>query len=309
MIDITLIGTAALFPLPDRALTAVQLSVNGRTILFDAGEGTQAAAKKADISLMKTDIIALTHFHGDHIFGLPGILQTMCSMGRTEKLYFVGPEGMKEALTPILQLAGWTSFEIVLMEIPKEGINLNSLSKGWPEGCVLSAFPTEHRVSSQGYVFSLNRKAKFMHEKAKEMGIPNNMWGLLQKGKSVEVNGRTILPEEVMGEKRKGLKFVFSGDTAACDALISEAKDADLLILEGTYGEDEQAQLAIDHGHMNFRQAAEVAQKAQVKELWLAHYSQMIEDPEMYKANAQAVFKNTVCGKDGMKTTLQFEKE
>lgn len=309
MIDITLIGTAALFPLPERALTSIQLSVNGRTILFDAGEGTQTAARKAGISIMKTDIIALTHYHGDHIFGLPGILQTMCSMGRTEKLYITGPEGLNEAMEPILKLGGWTSYEIVLVEMPKEGLNLSSLIKGWPEGAILSAFPTEHRIPSQGYCFTLNRKAKFMHEKAKALGVPNNMWGQLQKGNSVEVNGRTVSPAEVMGEKRKGLKFVYSGDTATCDALILESVDADLLILEATYGENEQAQLAADHGHMNFRQAAEVARSAQAKELWLAHYSQMIENPELYKANAAAVFENTVCGKDGMKTTLQFDKE
>lgn len=309
MIDITLIGTAALSPLPGRALTAVQLSLNGHTILFDAGEGTQSAARGAGISLIKTDLIALTHYHGDHIFGMPGLLQTMCSMGRTETLYITGPEGLKEALAPILELAGWTSYEIVLMEMPKEGLALSTLVKGWPEGAVLTAFSTEHRVPSQGYQFNLNRAPKFMPKKAKELGVPTNMWGLLQKGQSVTVGERTVTPDEVMGEARKGLKFVYSGDTCACDSLISAAEGADLLILEATYGEDEQAQLAAGHGHMNFRQAAETAKKANAKELWLAHYSQMIENPDAYLKNASEVFENTVCGKDGMKTTLQFEKE
>ena len=125
----------------------------------------------------------------------------------------------------------------------------------------------------------------------------------------MQAGDKTILPEQVMGEARKGLKFVYSGDTHACDSLISAAQGADLLILEGTYGENEQAQLAVDHGHMNFAQAAEAARQAKAKEMWLAHYSQMIEEPEMYLENAQAVFPNTVCGKDGMRTTLQFEKE
>jgi len=309
MINITLIGTAALFPLPNRALTAVQLSVNGHSILFDAGEGTQSAAQKAEISLLKTDLIALTHYHGDHIFGMPGLLQTMCSMGRTEPLYITGPEGLEEALDPLLKLVGWTSYEIVLIKMPEEALSLSSLVNGWPEGATLSAFKTEHRVSSQGYAFTLKRAPRFMPKKAKELGVPTNMWGLLQKGQSVQVGETVVLPKQVMGEERKGLKFVYSGDTAACDTLLSEAKDADLMILEATYGENEQAQLAIDHGHMNFQQAAEVAKKANAKELWLAHYSQMIEKPEMYLANAKEVFENTVCGKDGMKTTLQFEKE
>lgn len=125
----------------------------------------------------------------------------------------------------------------------------------------------------------------------------------------MQVGGVTVLPEQVLGEARKGLKFVFSGDTAACDPLLEAAEGADLLICEATYGENGQAQLAVDHGHMNFAQAASVAAKAGAKQLWLAHYSQIIEDPQAYLPNAVEIFPDTVCGQDGMSTTLQFEKE
>ena len=119
MIDVTLLGTSALLPLPDRALTSALLTLNGRSILFDCGEGTQSAARKAGVSLMKTDLIALTHYHGDHIFGLPGLLQTMGVMERAEPLFITGPEGVREELAPILKLAGPTGYEIRLIELPK----------------------------------------------------------------------------------------------------------------------------------------------------------------------------------------------
>ncbi|MBQ7486306.1 MAG: ribonuclease Z [Clostridia bacterium] len=307
MINITLIGTSALMPLPGRALTSVLLTCSGHAILFDCGEGTQSAARKAGVSLMKTDIIALTHYHGDHIFGLPGLLQTMSSLGRTEKLYITGPAGLADALEPIMKLTGWTPFEIVQMEMPADGLALREL--GWPFGAKLSAFRTEHRVPSQGYCFTLSRAGKFMPQNAKDLGVPMNQWGLLQKGQCVQVGETTILPEQVLGAPRKGLKFVFTGDTALCDSLISAAYGADLLISEATYAENEQAQLAVDHGHMNFAQAAEAAAKADVKELWLAHYSQMIENPNAYIGNATEIFPGTICGQDGMSTTLVFENE
>ena len=307
MIDITLLGTAALVPLPERALTSVFLKCAGHSILFDCGEGTQTSARKTGVGLMKVDMIALSHYHGDHIFGLPGLLQTMCSMGRTEPLYLTGPEGLCEALEPVLKLVGWTSYEIRLIELPPEGLRLEELNSGWPYEAVLSAFRTEHRVSSQGYCFTLERAGKFFPQKAKDLGVPPNQWGLLQKGQSVRVANTIVLPEQVLGEPRKGLKFVFSGDTASCETLVNAAKDADLLICEGTYGENDQAQLAIDHGHMNFAQAADVARTAGARQLWLAHFSQLMEDPQDYLVNATHIFPNTLCGETGMSLLMQFE--
>ena len=177
MIDITLIGTAALLPIPERALTAVLLTCGGRSVLFDCGEGTQTAARKAGVSLMKTDLIALTHYHGDHILGLPPLLQTMCSMGRTEPLAVAGPEGLAHAMAPILQLAGWVTFEIRLLELPPEGLALRTLSANWPVGARLTAFPTAHKIPSQGYCFTLPRAGSFLPQKARALGVPVQYWG------------------------------------------------------------------------------------------------------------------------------------
>lgn len=308
MIDITLLGTSSMMPLPERALTSVFLSCDGHSILFDCGEGTQTAARKAGVSLMKTDMIALTHYHGDHIFGLPGLLQTMHSMGRTEPLYITGPEGLTDALRPLLTLAGTLAFEIITVLIPDGGLELDTVLKGFKHGAKLAAFKTEHRVASRGYVFTLSRPGRFMPEKAQALGVPETQFKLLQRGQSVEVDGKTVFPDQVLGAPRKGLKFVFSGDTAYCDTLTEAAKDADLAVFDATYAEDEQADIAYEHGHMNFRLAAEAASKANVKQLWLAHYSQMIKDPLEYLDKTKKIFENTVCGYDGLSATLVFEE-
>lgn len=306
MIEITLLGTAALFPIPARALTSVFLSCAGHSILFDCGEGTQTAARRASVSLMKTDIIALTHYHGDHILGLPGIFQTLTIMDRTETLYVTGPPGLQDFLEPILKLTGKTSYEIKSLEIKSGSLKLAELVKGWEFEARLSTFKTEHRVPSQGYCFTLERAGKFFPEKAKNLGVPINQWKILQKGQSVQVGERIILPAEVLGEPRKGLKFVFSGDTTPCETLQEAAANADLFICEGTYGKNEDAQMANEYGHMNFAQAAEIAKRANVAELWLTHYSQRILEPEKFLPNAKAIFENTICGRDGMSKILRF---
>ena len=308
MLDVTLLGTAALMPIPDRALTAATLTCAGRTILFDCGEGTQTAARRAGVSLMKADVIALTHYHGDHIFGLPGLMQTMEVFGRTQPLTVVGPAGLRAALRPILELAGHTGYPVRLAELPEGGICMRQLAGGWPEGARLTAFETAHRVVSQGYSFTLDRVGRFRPERARALGVPVNQWSLLQRGQSVLTDGGTVTPGDVLGPPRRGLKFVFTGDTARCDSLVEAARGADLMICEATYGENEQAVMAAEYGHMTFAQAAEVARRACVRRLWLAHYSQMVEDPRACLPNATEVFEDALCGEDGMSLTLQFEE-
>ena len=309
MITITLLGTAALLPLPERALTSVYLSCAGKSILFDCGEGTQTAARKAGVSLMKTDLIALTHYHGDHYFGLPGLLQTMGTLGRTEPLYITGPAGLEEALAPIRTLTDWIPFELRTLQIPAEGLRLASVFPGWPPQAALSAFSTLHRVPSRGYVFTLGRAGRFLPEKALSLGVPQRLWGALQKGERVCVNGREVLPQQVMSPPRRGLKVVFTGDTAPCESLVSAAADADLLISEATYASDADAEAAAQWGHMTFAMAAAAAKKANVRRLWLTHFSQKLKDPAADLANASAIFPNAVCGTDGLRCTLNFEEE
>ena len=303
MIDFTLLGTAATMPLPDRALSAAVLRCGGRTILFDCGEGTQTAARRAHVSLAKTDLIALTHYHGDHIFGLAGLLQTLNCLGRVEPLYITGPEGLSSALAPILALAGETQYEIRLVS---GEIKLAELNPAWSANAVLTPFATNHRVASAGYAFTLARFPKFLPEKAKALGVPVKYWGKLQRGESVRTENGEIMPDAVTGGGRKGLKIVFSGDTAPCDELTEGARGADLLVCDATYAEDSQLDMAELYGHSTFSQSARTAKAAGVKRLWLTHYSQMIEKPESYLENAREIFLFAECGYDGKTEAFTF---
>jgi ribonuclease Z len=308
MVDVTLIGTGGLMPLPERALASVFLKCQGGSILFDCGEGTQSAAQKAGVSLVNTDMIALTHYHGDHIFGLPGLLQTLQVKERTKPLVIAGPAGIEAALSPLLAAAGELPYEIRLTELTNETSGLNSVFPDFPMTAFITAFPTNHKVTSLGYVFTLERAGRFYPEKAEALGVPVNMRSELQKGNSVETENGVITPEMVLGEKRKGLKIVISGDTTECDSLVKYSENADLLVSEATFGENEQAELAAERGHMTFSQAARTAKKANVKKLCLTHYSPRVVEPAEYISNATDIFENTVCGTDGMRITLDFEE-
>ena len=306
MIELTLIGTGALMPLPDRALASLFLKVMGKSILFDCGEGTQSAAKKAGVNLQSVDLIALTHFHGDHILGLPGLLQSLSCFGRTQPLYITGPKGLFEELSPILSLCKEVLFEIRLIEIPEEGLNLSLV--GFPDTAQLSAFHTAHRVESQGYVFTLRRRGKFLREKADALLVPPVLRSKLQKGEAVSFDGRTVYPADVMSEERKGLKVVFSGDTGVCRTLTDAAGNADLLFCEATFSQDEHEEKANERGHMTFRQAARTAHEAHAKRLCLIHFSPRVTEPESFLSNATEEFENTFIGEDGMRFCLNFEE-
>jgi ribonuclease Z len=307
MITVTLLGTAATMPLPERALTSVLLSYDGRSILFDCGEGTQTAARKAHASLMKTDLIALTHYHGDHIFGLPGLLQTYACLGRSSPLWITGPDGLEEVLGTIMTLAGPLPYAVYALFLSDEKCILSDFLPGWSSRCSLTPFATKHRVPSFGYRFSLSRPGKFRPDAAATLSIPQQLWHVLQNGEPVTLgDGRTVCPEAVMGEERKGLSVVYSGDTAPCHALTEKALDTDLLICEATYGCDSDASHAAQYGHCTFSQAARTADDAHAKRLWLTHFSQIMETPEDCLPNAASIFPGAVCGTDGMSITLNF---
>lgn len=290
MINVTLLGTAALMPLPDRALSAATMSFDGHTILFDCGEGTQTAARKCGVSLMKVELIALTHYHGDHINGIPGLLQSMGCFGRTEPLTITGPSGLRQIMKSVLEMTGPQPYEIKLVEFLKEGMKLD----GWANEVLLSSFETNHRVTSIGYKLEIKRPGKFNKEEAEKLAIPQSYWGKLQHGETID----GFTPQMVLGQERKGIKVIFTGDTMPCDEIIENAKDADLMICDATYGEDEE--LAKKNFHCSFSQAEEMADKANVKRMWLTHYSQVNDDPENYPHKYE-------CGYDGKNIVLEFE--
>ena len=307
MLTATLLGTAATLPQPDRALSSAVFSVGGRHILLDCGEGTQLALHWHRISPMRITLIALTHYHGDHILGLPGLLQTMGTMGRTQRLTITGPEeGHAPILAAVLALADELPFPVEFLSMPEAGLPLHDLDPQWPMEATLTAFPTLHRIASQGYRLHLGRMRRLNTEKAAALGIPKRLWRTLQSGQSVTVDERIILPEEVCGPERPGLTAVFTGDTAPCDAVEAAARDADLLSMDATYPSEKHADKAALYGHSTFEQTAALAKRTGVKQLWLTHYSAMITSPQEHLPQAREIFPGTECGMDGMNRMLTF---
>ena len=311
MINVTILGTAGALPLPERALTAFTLSLKGRHILFDCGEGTQVALRRAGINFMKIDMIALTHYHGDHVFGLPGLLQTMNLNERTEPLYIAGPvrrPGTLDAeLDNILALTGRLEYELRLAEIGENGLELHKILPDWPEKAVLRAFKTEHRVLSQGYRFELARAGKFDASRARALSIPLKFWSPLQHGETVTDGDNIYTPDMVLGPERRGISVAFTGDTMFCDSAVKGAAGADLLISEATYGDPDQEETAAKWGHMTFSQAGRLAAAANVRDLRLVHFSQRINDPEEFLDSARAYFPEAKCGTQGEQLVLSYK--
>ena len=311
MLTITLLGTAATMPLPERALTVALAECGGHSLLFDCGEGTQTAARRAGVNLMKMDAICLTHYHGDHIFGLLGLLQTLGCQGRTRKLFLFGPAGLEPVWNAIRALTGPLPYPVEIQEMGNEPIALDKLddsASGWPAGAKLIPFKTRHRVPSCGYRLELPRAGRFLPEQAKALGVPVKDWKHLQHGETVEVDGKIIEPSQVLSAPRKGLNFVFSGDTAPCASLKKAAEGADLFICDATYPESAQEAQAKQYGHSTFEQGAKIAAEVGAKRFWLAHYSPMITDPVEFLPLAQAIFPAAECGFDGKQIILQYEE-
>ena len=311
MLTITLLGTAATMPLPDRALTAAVAECGGHSLLFDCGEGTQTAARRAGVNLMRLDAICLTHYHGDHIFGLPGLLQTLGCQGRTRPLTIFGPaEGMEPVWGAIRTLTGPQPYAIRAVPLGTDPVRLETLAPGWPVGAELLPFRTKHRVPSRGYRLDLPRAGRFDPARARALGVPVQQWRSLQRGEPVTLeDGTAIAPGQVLGAPRRGLRFVFSGDTAPCAALEQAAQDADLLLCDATYPDDAQQAQAKQYGHSTFRQDAELAARAGARRLWLMHYSPIITDPEAARPAAEAAFPSVECGVDGQQIILRYDEE
>ena len=247
MLDVCLVGTGGMMPLPRRWLTALMTRYNGSSLLIDCGEGTQVAIKEKGWSFKPIDVICFTHYHGDHISGLPGLLLTMGNADRTEPLTLVGPKGLERVVSALRVIAPELPFEIRYIEItrPEEVLELN--------GYRITAFKVNHNVLCYGYSLEILRQGKFSPERAKEQEIPLKLWNPLQKGQTIECDGKTYTPDMVLGPDRKGIKLTYTTDTRPTESILRNAKDSDLFICEGMYGEDDKADKAKGYKHMTFR--------------------------------------------------------
>ena len=302
MLNVTLLGCGGMMPLPERYLTSLLVRCAGHSLLIDCGEGTQVALRSAGLGFKAIDTICLTHFHADHIAGLPGLLLTIGNSGRTEPLRIIGPEHVGEVVKILRFLAPVLPFDVFCEEIKPKGRQF-----AWWD-CTLTAFPAEHKVPCFGYTLDLPRAGKFDPEKARAAEIPVQYWKVLQKGESVRVGKRVFEPSDVLGEARKGLKLAYCTDTRPLLSIAEKIFGADLAILEGMYGDPEKDGDAHEKEHMTMREAAELARAGFVKSLWLTHYSPSLEDPNEYTDTIREIFPETQMGGNGTNVELMFEE-
>lgn len=303
MLDICLLGTGGMMPLPYRWLTSLMVRYNGSSLLIDCGEGTQITIKEKGWSFKPISVICFTHYHGDHISGLPGLLLTMGNAERTEPLTLIGPKGLERVVNALRVIAPELPFPIIYREIngPEEEFHIN--------GYRLKAFRVNHNVLCYGYTLELDRAGKFQLEKAMELNIPKMYWSRLQKGEIITDGEMTYMPEMVLGTQRKGLKLTYCTDTRPTPSIVENARHSDLFICEGMYGEKEKEIKAKENKHMMFQEAARLAKEAEVKELWLTHYSPSLTWPEEYMKEVRDIFPASIAAKDRRSMELDFEKE
>ena len=290
-------------PLPYRWLTSLYVKYNGKVILIDAGEGTQIAMREASLSAKPIDVICFTHYHADHVSGLPGLLLTMGNAERTEPVLVAGPKGLKRVVDALRVIAPELPFDIQYHEF--DG-NEDEFSV---EGLGIKAFKVKHNVLCYGYTMSLARAGRFDVERANEANIPQKFWGRLQKGEIIEYEGKTFTSDMVLGPPRKGIKLTYCTDSRPVPQIIENAKGSDLLIMEGMYGEEEKLEKAKIYKHMTMYEAADIAQKAEVDRMWLTHYSPSLAHPEQYMKKVKEIFPKAVAAKDGQSITLGFGEE
>ncbi len=303
MLDVSLLGTGGMMPLPYRWLTALMLRYNGKSILIDCGEGTQIALREKGWSPKPIDIICFTHYHADHISGLPGMLLTMGNAERTEPLLLIGPKGLTKTVNALRIIAPELPFEIRCTEISENE------QEFFFEGFQIKAFKVSHSVVCYGYSMIVERAGRFDRERAEAQQIPMKLWSRLQKGETIEQEGLTFTPDMVLGASRKGLKVTYCTDSRPADSIVSNAAGSDLLILEGMYGEPDKLAKAKENRHMTMYEAARIARAAGVPELWLTHYSPSLLHPEEYLGEVRRIFPAAIAAKDGRTVELKFEED
>ena len=302
MVKLCLLGTGGMMPLPNRYLTSLLVATNGKMLLIDCGEGTQVTMKSLGWGFKAIQCICFTHYHADHIAGLPGLLLTIGNSGKTDPLTIIGPVGLKKVVEGLMVISPNLPYEIKLIEILGEEKSISI------EEFHIDVLDLEHGIECLGYSIKINRKRKFDAIAAESKNIPKIFWSKLQKGEQVIHQGILFKPDMVLGENRKGLKICYCTDTRPIEAISNFIKDADIFVCEGMYGSDEYLIKAKEYKHMLFSEAANLSKVGQVKELWLTHYSPSLTNPEDYLDATKDIFNNTILGQDRLTKELNFEE-
>ena len=303
MLDVAFLGTGGMMPMPDRFLASLLMRYEGHLILVDCGEGTQVALKKLGWGFKAIEAIYFTHFHADHISGLPGMLLTIGNSGRTEPLRLIGPKGLKHIVEGLRRIAPELPFSLVYEEIQDDEGSCKPIC-----GLNVKFALAEHIVRCYSYRFEVERQGKFQVSVAENYEIPKTFWGKLQKGIPYQKGDQLITSEMVMGPKRKGISLTYITDTRPTDRLIELANGCDALVCEGMYGEEEKREKAEENRHMLFSEAAMIAKNSKAKKLILTHYSPSISDPMLFLDRATDIFTQTELGEDLKKFSLMFEE-
>lgn len=303
-LSIIFLGTGGSWPTVKRNVTSIALKRGSEITLFDCGEGTQRQFQKSKLSYMQITNIFITHFHGDHFLGLPGLIQTMQLNDREKPLHIYGPKGMKQLASQLFSLGYFRpSYKVIVHEVD-DGDILEF------HGYDLRVLKVSHNIPALAYCFEeKNRPGKFNKPKALELGIPEGpMFSKLQRGQAITLDdGRVINPDVILGPSRKGRKIVFSGDTKPCEKMIEFSKNADVLIHEATF-DSELEDIAFDYGHTTAAQAAKIAQKAQVEKLFLTHISPRYLHHQIIEDEARKIFKHSFVPKDFFQIEIQLKK-
>lgn len=316
MIDLTLLGSGGGMPMPNRHLSSLLISYMGRKILIDCGEGTQVAMRKMNTGFKAIDIICITHFHGDHIFGLPGLLSTIGNSDRTEPIIIIGPIGLTDVIKGLL-VATYLPYSLLLVEDPKSSIEivieskllrLKESNENIKSAISINTLELEHSSHCLGYNFYFPRLREFIPEKAIENNVPREVWKNLQREEEMLYNDKIYTPDMVLGEERKGIKISFITDTRAMLEIPDFIKDSNMFICEGTYGLMDDLDKAIKNSHMTFAEAALLAKEGNVDKLLLTHFSTAIDNPNDYINEATTIFRDSIIGYDGYKETMTFSK-
>lgn len=302
MIDVLLLGNGAMVPLPERWLSSVLLRANGSLTLIDCGEGTQISWRRFHWGFKRLDAICLTHHHADHVAGLPGLFHTVSNAGRTEPMYIYGPPGTIEVIQGLRVIAPWLAFDMIVQEL--QGGDEFDLPSGLRGRVVWG----DHRAPVLAYRLEMPRAPGFLPDRAESLGVPRTKWKHLQRGESVEVDGRTVEPGEVLTGNRRGVSLGMVTDTRPTEDIRQLVHGVDLLISEGTYGDDLEAEKAISHKHMTFREAATLARQAEARSLWLTHFGAGMADPRTWKRNAGDVFPDVELGYAGLAGRISFDE-
>ena len=304
MIDLILLGCGGNMPMPNRYLSSLFINYQGRKILIDCGEGTQVSMRMKNCGFKNIDLICITHLHGDHTIGLIGLLSTIANSSRTEDLTIIGPVGIIETMNAIRVLVEYLPYNINVLENPEGSFAL--LNKHLKD-LEISTLNLEHSTECLGYSLYFNRKAKFNVEKANLNEVPKILWQKLQEGRTIEYEGKLYTPDMVLGNDRKGIKISFITDTRPILTIPEFIKNSDLFVCEAMYGDDLDISKAVKNKHMTFREAANLANLGNVKQLLLTHFSPSLENPYDYIENATSVFNNTIIGEDRLELHLNFD--